>query len=250
MTEAQLSFWANTMGLQPSDGGTVAPLRREVSDSEIARAIEEILQKADGTIYMSALGLKLSQHFANPIREILGDRKLKTIIDNSLTNRVQFVGTSSKMEVRLMSDAERLRPRRYDPTFWAAFAKPIASGKVVRVLQPQPPYDFQDCDSLEARPEGWLTIAAAAIPDPDLPKDEREAAVKGAIVSWCNANSLSPRDFGLTTKARAPRGIEQRLESTERPNNISALVKFIEAIPAQERKDYSLPLNLIYQYLR
>jgi len=221
-----------------------------VSDEEIAQAIVNILGQSDAPIYMSALGLKLSSYFSRPLREILGDRKLKAIIEKQLAARIRLIGSLSKIEVRLVPEAAMIHPRRYDPTFWAAFSKPLTAGKSVRALCPNSPYDFDDYTDRSEVQAGWKTVELPDGLSSELQKSDREQIIKDAILKWCLKNNFDPSRFSISSKARAPRGENSARSPTSDDTRVVALLKFIENIPEEERQKYTLPIDLIYLFLK
>ena len=243
------------MGPQNSNGliGQVIP---SVSDEAIAEAVERVLRQSQAPMFLSALGLRLSGYFSHPIRDILGDRKLKSIIEEQLHDEVQLIGSTDKIEVKLRPDSEKIEPRRYDSTFWAAFAKPVSSGKLARALCPTAPYDFRDVGADEDVPSGWIAIPSASIPSAELPKKERDATIKASIAAWCGEHHLDPMMFSVSNIGRSEkreytkgsRSSDGKAKSEG--SKVALLVAFIDAIPEDRRKDYSLPMNLIYEFIR
>lgn len=220
------------------------------SDQDIAIAVREILTEAEGPLLMSTLGSRLSRRFSKPLREILGNRKLKSLIESSLGSRAAMTGSLSKIEVRLLDDAEVPQPRRYDPTVWAAFAKPITSGKLVRGIDVAPPFSFDDFSQLSEMPLGWKVIPTSAIPPSELAKDERELLIKESILNWCLDQGVDPQSLNITGRQKNSKPNDVAHKVLVDDDRRAALLRFIEAVPASERGRFNLPLDLIYQFLK
>lgn len=221
-----------------------------VSDQDIAVAVREILTDAEGPLLMSTLGSRLSRKFAKPLREILGNRKLKSVIESSLGSRAAMTGSLSKIEVRLLDDAEVPQPRRYDPTVWAAFAKPITPGKSARGIDVSPPFGFDDFDELGDVPHDWKVIPTSIIPPSELEKIEREPLIKDAILKWCLDHNVDPQSLNVTGRQRNAKPADVVSRNSIEDDRRAALLSFIEAVPASERGRFTLPLDLIHQFLK
>jgi len=127
--------------IDPPSGGIST-----ITDADIVEAVVAILgaQEDPATpIYLATLGHLLSAHFQKPLRNILGDRKLRTIIEGAGYGRLLVDGVAHALTARLSGEANPSLALRYDPVFWAAFAKPPPEGKQ-RVVYPRRPFNLVD----------------------------------------------------------------------------------------------------------
>lgn len=226
-----------------------------VSDTEVADAAKEILEIQGAPVLLSNLGILLGKKFGS-LKDSLGRRKLKTVLEKQFGANVLFSGDSSRLEVQLVTPTTLPQPKRYDPAFWAAFSKPIPSA-TERWFCSSRPFDFKDIAPDEAVPEGWLKIDPSSVPSSDMVRAEREAFIESSILKWCSSAGRSPMEFAMSSERRTAK--TQQENSTflaEKSNNpasntptAEALLKFIDTIPEAEQSNFSLPLDLIRRFL-
>ncbi|MFC5391403.1 hypothetical protein [Bosea vestrisii] len=230
-----------------------------VADStEVGSAIIEILRErgaVDRPLRLAALGQRLSAQFGQPLRNIIGDRKLSDFIRFSVGRMVSFEGEGGSLAVRLEKDAGlQERPLRFDPTFWAAFSKPVRSG-CYRALHIHRPFRFSDNEEAPTNSEELHSIDSDLIPPADLNKPERDAAIRKSIDTWCKNNGLIPSNFLVKPRADTSYGNHARARSSEEEARFtnhpgaSALISLARAVPESERSKHSLTLDLIYTLL-
>lgn len=219
-----------------------------ISASEIGAAAIDILTSKGDTgspLYLSRLGVLLSSHFKRPIRSILGRHKLRSVLEDSVGDKLTFEGQGANITVSLAGGTRSLNKNlRFDPVVWAAFSKPF-DGHNARYLKITRPFEFS-FDSASLPHNEIAEITTDDVADPLLPKPERDRQIIHLLDQWCARNSIQPSLFLL-----------QKNDKTFMPgrngNNdsqaIAALRAFISAIPEKKRGDYSLPLNLIYDLI-
>jgi hypothetical protein len=230
-------------------------LTNETSTSgvEIASAVVEILREqgaATRPVLFSVVGQRLATRLGRSLREVLGPESLKRVVERSLGGMVRFEGFGPQLAARLDETAGSLkRPVRYDPTFWAAFSKPLGTG-YRRFLTISRPFYFNDLPELKTPSDTQLEIPSALIPDAAVPKPARDAQIARTIDTWCNQHKLAPSDFLFQPHLSEKRRSDLPFESSRIPSGgTSALFKMIEAIPPEERSKYFLSLDLIYRLL-
>ena len=240
-------------------------------DAKIAavamRKIEEGEARDEGML-LSVLGNRISDEVGS-LRQMLGRRtSLRRILETEVGDRLVFKGQGNRAAVQLVGAGGRRdvsggppakRARRYDKTFWAAFAKPVRVGSR-RFVKPSRPYDFSDEVAEVAAPlPEWIEVEAARVPSPDVPRLEREAMVHAAIDEWCAVHGLDPERFAdleprsvpsqppIVPSVRTPvPGSEPAVACTK---GVEALRRLIEAVPAADRPALSLPLDLIHKLI-
>jgi hypothetical protein len=229
-----------------------------VSEQDIADAVKAVLASSPEPHLLSTLGNVLSKKFERPIRDILGETKLRTIIERYLGNEVQFQGGNSRLEVRILP----VEPHRYNRKFWTAFSKPVLSGRR-RWIEPNYPFNFHDYEDGEEPPKGYLHIESSLVPAPEIPKDDRDVKIREIIQSWCAGVKRPAFDFSITPETKPVRRtpetgnaerntqpfVKTKVESGIIHYRVDALIKFIDAIPEAERSRYSLPLDLIRRFV-
>lgn len=240
-------------------------------DSRIAeialRKIDEAAPGAGGVL-LSVLGNRISDELG-PLRQYLGSRTtLRRVLEAELGGKVAFMGLGNRVSVRLNeergADGSPVRTgtrggRRYDKTFWAAFAKPVRTG-CRRCLKPLRPYDFRDePEELAVIPAEWIEVEVSLIPPSDMPRSEREAKVHASIEAWCARHGLEADkfvDLQPAPVAATPRNIGRNglPVAAERPAQeslpgVAALRQLVEAVPAVDRSKFSLPFDLIHALL-
>jgi hypothetical protein len=223
-----------------------------VSDEEIAKEALAILTSADdhsNPILLSALGMKLSTKFS-PWREVLAGRLLSKVLASQLRDRVIFEGEGPQQMIRLSRESELSSNARFDKTIWAAFSKPIPPG-TRRILRPRRPFRFTDeaaespltseADSYEVEPD--------LVPSEGLPRPTRDQAIIGSIKQWASLHNIELNPLLEVSGINNGRQIATSAVRSTAPLGVDALVKMIAAIPVSERKNYSLPLDLIYRLI-
>jgi len=220
-----------------------------VTHAEIAQAALEILrdhEPSERPIYLSRMGALLSAHFGSSIRTSLGSERLGAILDRQLGNSVRFEGQGATLAIRINDKSAFVpsKPIRFDPAVWAAFSKPILSG-TRRYLGLQRPYGFNDRD--EGGIGEGIEIEPGRIPDPLMPKLERDAHIAAQIEDWCAKNDLSPSTLMMSPLERRDQGAAAR--TSENPG-CRSLLMLIESIAPSERAKFSLPLDMLYSLLK
>jgi hypothetical protein len=164
-----------------------------------------------------------------------------------LNEKIAIDGPSDRLTARLISEENKANifsRFRYDPVFWAAFAKPIAEGKR-RFIKIDQPFDMKDVSPEETAESDWYEIGVELIPPSDVPRQERQSAILVSISKWCNDNKLSCRRFVNTVNAhRSPPS-----SFPESNPGAAALIRMIDVIPEGERAKYSIGLDLVHKLL-
>lgn len=236
---------------------TSAPSRADkitVSNEEIAGVAQKILESTGEPILLSNLGSRLSKHYGRALREILASRKLKRILELELPGRIDFSGELSKVTVKLLSDEDKLNAGTYDATVWAAFFKPVKNNHIGRAIKLSQRFDFHDVADTGDVPPGWHFIAADLVPDGKLPKADREAKAKVVIHDWCVQEGVDRNSLLITSSMReshdhGPSLSIKQGSALASHQGAASLIAFIESIPVDKRKSYSLTLDLIYQLI-
>lgn len=216
---------------------------------QIASAAMEILRDegTTGPYYMSRLGTRLSAQFGMPLRQLLGSEKLSALLKRSLGNVLVFEGQGTTLTVRVdEANAARKQTLRYDPAIWAAFSKPIPE-RFRRFLRTERPFEFDDIEVGSTRPSSGLEIERERIPDANLGRPERDSHIMHQIEEWCERNGVPSAGLLLN---KTTKGGEIRSAPRSGGTHVEVVVKFIEAIPVDERPRYSLPIDLLYRLLK
>ena len=154
---------------------------------------------------------------------------------------------TARIDEALGSERKSLR---FDPAFWAAFSKPIAETKV-RYFYNTKPFYFHDLDIKEdVRSNTGIIIEGLDIADPNLSKPERDQEIRQAITRWCERHDRHINDFILAKKSASKAQFEETAPKSDVRQEIAALRAFIEAIPSEERKNFNLPCDIIYRFVR
>jgi hypothetical protein len=227
----------------------------QIGDAEVAEAAKELLKRAGDSMSLAALGQQLSRHFERPLRAVLGRRKLLPILRDQLGTSIQIDGESGSERATLKQGdgADRHSGKiKFDPAVWAAFAKPILDGKQ-RWISVQKPFEFDDLDEGSEHPPGRVEVPSTMIPAQELGRPERDSQIISNIGLWCQQHSLVPAELAAVPKQRAPaqRTSLSSLAGREASSSkgVSALRALLEAIPAAEQAQYSIPLNLVGRLL-
>lgn len=211
----------------------------------IADAALPLMEAHPEGLLLSRLGFELRRELGDNFRVLLGSKRLGDVLRQYVGSRALFDGHGSEMKVRLLPKIETQRAPiiHFEPRFWAAFSKPIRPPSTQRWLQTEHPFQFEDLQSGESAPAGWMEVQASRIPSVALPTSERSSAIIESIGAWCAANRLDPEQF----RQRA----RQRAQSTSPPSpGVLALRALVDAVPENERAKFSLPLDLISRLLR
>jgi hypothetical protein len=227
-----------------------------VSDSDIANEALVILQAPEQhgrAILLSYLGGRLSAKYAPaPWRRVMGGRNLRHVLDRELGNRIAFEGEGSQIAVALAPETAIGAPTpRFDKTAWAAFAKPIAPG-FRRVLYPTRPIRFNDepGDLPLTIKTGGFEVEPHLVPDAAVPRPARDRMVHESIKQWC---ALQEVEISILLEDTESEAIAKSNSTTPtRPQaapGLIALERLISAIPSAERKNFSLPLDLLHRLI-
>jgi len=226
-----------------------------ISDKEVATVARGLLEETQAPLLLADLGSRLSKHYSKALREILGSRKLKKVLETQLRGEIAFEGELSQVAAKLLTPADKINVGRYHPTVWAAFHKPLVAPNTARGLKTSPPFDFMDFSLAADIPSGWRSVNPVLIPDTTLRRQERERATKMAIHDWSAREGLDPEEFVLqagATPEKAPQSAALTVEpkpTVEPGSKIDALRRFIDAIPEDRRGEHTLTLDLVRQFL-
>lgn len=248
------------------DSETAASLDAKIA-AVAMRKIEESGTGGEGML-LSVLGNRISDEIGS-LRQMLGRRtSLRRILEEEVGDRLVFKGLGNRAAVQLVDPGGRRdvgsgpqvkHARRFDKTFWAAFAKPVRIGSR-RFIKPTRPYDFSDeVEEFAAPQPEWIEVEASRIPSPDVPRHEREAMVHAAIDGWCEVHGLNPERF-TDLEPRPFPGPPPAIPNVRTPiaatgptlaptKGVEALLRLIEAVPTADRPTLSLPLDLIHKLI-
>jgi hypothetical protein len=220
----------------------------QITDERIAEVALEVLREQADPLspqYLAAVGNRISSLIGTPLRQVLQGRKLRTILEAVVRNKVIFEGTPSEVKVRLASaPIADTQPIRFNSVFWAAFSKAIPLARK-RWLRLTGYISFEDRLE-EAEPmSGELEVGAEYIAPHSLSRSERDVAIVEQIKRWCAANNLQPEAFRQTAQLESTAPISPIINPGQ-----DAIIRMIEAIPELERSRYSLPLDLLHRLLK
>lgn len=207
-----------------------ASLTRE----QIVENARKIIDGLEAPILLSLFGQMLSRECGASFRPILGSQPLREFLLEEFSDLIEFFGDGTSVSIGRKRESNG-RSIQFNPRFWAAFSKPISDGDV-RWIMPAEPFDF---GHEQPAPSGAIVIDARLVPDASLPSKDRAKAIIASINTWCSANNLMPEKFRITDD----------LALRRRHQGIEALLALIDAVPASDRKNFSLPLDLIGRLL-
>ncbi|MBD3817784.1 MAG: hypothetical protein IE912_02560 [Brevundimonas diminuta] len=121
----------------------------------------------------------------------------------------------------------RIKPRRYQPWLWKAFADPLGGGS--RFYNQT---DRQIVDAASAKP-GWLEIPGRLIRQADQPASVRD--IHNRIDEWFKETGLDPTDF-IDAEA-------ERLTSKQSGRTVLDLV--LDSLNNRQLQSVTLPLDII-----
>lgn len=219
----------------------VRQIGQEDDAAKIAQAAIEILRAREGkAISLQQLGLEIVQRERIAIRQSLGTKPLGMFLREQFPDQIRFLGESKDKEVVLdtPSQASLTKPR-FDSAVFTAFSQELPVEQR-RWLKPERPFRFKNTDGDPPEPS-WIEVPRDIIPGSIIPRPERTKLVEAAIVGWCEINNLDPQNF-LSVSTRKP-------ETSSISRGTMALKAMVDAIPASERHQYSLPIDLISRLL-
>jgi hypothetical protein len=248
----QREMWSLERSAMTPDPVDVQDSAPAIPDTAIVDAVVSLLRGQEdlsAPVYLATLGHRLSAYFHKPLRDILGDRKLRTIIERTGNGRVLVDGPANALRARLFSGGSNPGlGLRYDPAIWAAFAKPTFEGRQ-RVIKPRRPFSM--ADHPDGPPvEGWIAVDHNLIPATDMSKVEREDAIKRSIIAWCEKNSFEPDQF-TDLQVRTPASSARPLHSSTTPTQIANhILSLLELIPPNKRATLMISLEMVYDILK
>ena len=198
-------------------------------------------------VRLAWLGQQMNYRLGVSIRSILGTKRLSQLLTEHFGTKLSFSGEGPELAVALGSSGNFT----WDPAIWAAFSKPVPDGHK-RWVKATHPMRFEDLPTDQQGPTGFLPVPNDDIPDPVLEKDQRRPLIQNAISAWCSEHMLNPEVLGRKSK-RSTSELEvdhKATASTAQAKGTAALLALIDAIPADERRSYSLPIDLIGRLLR
>jgi hypothetical protein len=220
-----------------------------VPAEEIAATVLKLLQAQSdplAPIYLAQLGTQLAAIYTRPLKQVLGPRRLRTLLEQQLSSQIIFEGEPSSLSVRAAASSATLggQPIRYDKRVWDAFSKQIPPGQI-RVLQIERPFSYRDIADPSYEPvESEGLVERDLIPSGPLPRSERDAKIAANIKSWCDTHGQPLSKFRDTSRDEPKRPTLASAQGAE------ALLNLIEHVPAAERGKFRLPLDLIYRVLK
>jgi hypothetical protein len=137
---------------------------------------------------------------------------------------------------------------KFDPAVWAAFAKPI-NEECRRWLSTRRPLQFDDIGGGGEQPQERTEVPKEKIPDPNMPREERDKLIVANILAWCEEHGVNAQQLAAIPKDRPPEFSLRGAGRDASSKGVSILRDLVEAIPKDERHNYSLPLNLIGRLL-
>lgn len=193
------------------------------------------------------------------LQAVLAGRKLRAYISTELKDRLKVLSPrNNQLKVGAVpTDADLSggidilfappnksakgddRIPSFVPAFWAAFTRPIPSGRV-RTLSLAPKIQFQDVSEAAATNSGKKTVGSEfVVLQGNLSNGEYSTAVYSSIKRWLTNNdielaavlSASPTSGGATAGGRADRS--------------SLLEQMMAALTDEEMRRISLPLDIV-----
>ena len=221
-----------------------------VTDAEIAAAAENILRGRDdpyAPIALATLGNLIGKKWRTPLKMLLMGRRLSEVLGRS--SHVVVDGPSDQLTASLTKSVDS-PSIRFDPVVWAAFAKPIPDGQR-RILKSTRPYDIDYITQNQDTPNGWIEVPTTAVPPAEMQKHARNITITESITKWCGDNNISISNLSLIDIPGISRHAPAIVATQNRTgrNGTAALIGMIEAVPEEDRRNYSLTLDLIYQLL-
>ncbi len=219
----------------------------EVDDQTVAETARTVLNRT-GSMSMAQLGQQLSREFQFPLRALLGPRKLSRILTDYFGTSVRISGDSGSEIVSLDQSVGQIGRIKFDPAVWAAFAKPI-NEECRRWLSTRRPLQFDDIGGGGEQPQERTEVPKEKIPDPNMPREERDKLIVANILAWCEEHGVNAQQLAAIPKDRPPEFSLRGAGRDASSKGVSILRDLVEAIPKDERHNYSLPLNLIGRLL-
>jgi hypothetical protein len=179
-------------------------------------------------VFLSRIGLQLAKHYRRPFKYMIPGLPLADFIRTYLSNRVELLEDTGALGylVRLKDapdqptappmqspekpisppatfpSTEQTGPPiraipRYEPSFWACFAKPLEPPTgFKRVVNLEPPFSFEPIPEHLSVPEGFLEIDAELIAPKSMPPGPgRSMYVVEQIEKWLKQHNLPPEQF-------------------------------------------------------
>jgi hypothetical protein len=208
---------------------------REAKLAEAAWAV--LLDKPDGPISVAKLGQAIGRRTGLSIRGVLGSKPLSQFLRERFAGKLDIKGQGPAVEVDFAT-GDSPESRRFDPAVFAAFSKELGGER--RWLKITRPFRFNDGEA--SKTDNALEVPGAMIAPADMPRDARIELIEHNIRAWSKEHGLDDAAFVAQPKVKPPPSEAKRA-------GVEALMNLIEAVPPAERRNFTLPLDLIARLL-
>lgn len=213
---------------------------------DIVLTIGKILEDAEGPMKLSLLGQLLNQRLDASIRQVLGNKPLGDLVLEHFGDRFEIQGHGPHKEVGRIGEWVLERPSpRYDPRFWKHFSSSVGEG-LTRWISDNDPY--RSIDQTTAPQDGdYIEIEGHFLPQPGQELLNRGRFIRQNIETWARAHSFdlsrieTPSELGAGDAKSSARLARNKSADF----GTRAIQAILDAIPEDERSNYSLPLNLV-----
>lgn len=229
----------------------------EILKKIIQEIIFEESKKTKEGVHLAKLGQLLNKNGVN-FKDILQGVRISDFIEAELSDTVEIFSDSTQQSIKLARLKKESEPKperisieeyvkiqggdtqKYQRAIWSALTSKIEENKK-RIVYIQPRALYRDISNTEETPNGAYEVDSRYITtDYDTPQEEFSKKVEERLLTWANENKIEYADLVF-------KGVEKTRHDKIETN---LLERLIAAIPEQDLKRVTLPLDIVSKLLK